>query len=33
MRYEVTLEDRRLRVDLGHDGRFTVVLNWASGLK
>ena len=24
MRYEVTLEDRRLRVDLGHDGRFTV---------
>jgi len=24
MRYEVTLEDRRLRVDLRHDGRFTV---------
>ena len=24
MRYEVTLEDRRLRVDLGQDGRFTV---------
>jgi 3-methylcrotonyl-CoA carboxylase alpha subunit len=24
MRYEVTLDDRRLRVDLGQDGRFTV---------
>jgi hypothetical protein len=24
MRYEVTLDDRRVRVELGEDGRFTV---------